>query len=84
MTKIERIEVMMQADKTKGNKRLTLGKNILIPESVVLKEAPNKIEHHTTHYKCLIPIGSDHTAMLIIDEESLLELQRVNGDVSIF
>lgn len=43
--------------------------------------APIKTVRHTPHFECLIPIGPDHTAKIIIDEDALKELKNRTGVV---
>ena len=64
--------------------RTALGKNIFIPADTVLTEAPAKIEHYTKHYEVTIGIGPDHTARLIIDEDSVMALRRLEPKITIF
>lgn len=41
--------------------------------------APTKTERHTPHIECLIAIGNDHTASIIMDEDALEELYKLTG-----
>lgn len=81
---IERVEFITNQIKNRNTKRLKLGKNVLIPAESILTEAPKKIEFNTPHYDLIIPIGKDHTALLIIDEAALLELHKLNPEIAIF
>ena len=39
-----------------------------------LNPAPSKMEFYTPHFEMVIGIGKDHSATLIIDEDSYFEL----------
>ena len=57
-----------------------LGKQLIIPASARLQEAPQKTERYGKHYEHLIEIDKDHTASLVIDEEALIAL-RLRGKI---
>lgn len=40
--------------------------------------APKKIQLVDQWYQCIIPIGKNHTAKLLIDDDALEELKRIH------
>lgn len=66
------------------SKRIKLPKTINIPVGIVLDEAPAKTERFGNHYEYIIPIGKDHVAYLTIDEDALMELKKLEPEITIY
>jgi len=64
--------------------KLLLPKTIIIPRKTELLSAPRKIELANDWYEVLIPIGNDHTAKLLIDEDAIRALNSIEPTAIIF
>lgn len=60
-------------------KEKKLGVKITIPKDAEIFQAPDVIEHHEPHYECIIGIGKDYTATLLIDPDSLGALRMMKS-----
>ncbi len=60
-----------------------LGKTLAFPVGTKLVSAPSKIDLVSNYYIVNVAIGEDHSAMLLIDEKSLIALRDIQPEPTI-
>lgn len=68
---------------SKSRKRVYLPKTITLPAGLTLDAAPSVVKLSGDWYQCIIPIGNDNVAYLILDDEAVRALNLMNPESSI-